>query len=63
MFAPITKAAPQLLASHSSFLNKMVASGLPQGARQFSMAFNFKSKFEEAYDKKMAAQANVPKKM
>jgi len=54
MFTSLTKTAPQVL-SATSFLKKMVASGVPTSARQYSVAFNFKSKFEDAYDKKMEA--------
>ena len=33
----------------------MIVQAAPQGVRQFSMAFNIKSRFEEAFEKKNAA--------
>jgi hypothetical protein len=62
MFSSVVKAAPQLISSNSSFLNKMVTSQMQQGVRQFSVAFNVKSRFEDAFQKKVAALAAVPKK-
>lgn len=55
------KAAPQFLASNQTFLTKVMSNYIP--ARNFaSVAFNVKSKFEAAFEKKREAQANQPKK-
>jgi hypothetical protein len=62
MFSSVAKAAPQLISSNSSFLSKMVTSQMQQGVRQFSVAFNVKSRFEDAFQKKVAALAAAPKK-
>lgn len=49
--------------AQATFLSKMLcAGGVPQGARQFSVAFNVRSKFEEAYHKKMDTTKVAPKK-
>jgi hypothetical protein len=42
-------------------LQKMVVT--PSETRQFSVAFNIRSKFEDAYQKKVEATAKAPKKM
>jgi len=47
-----------LLSANSSFLNKIVmAAGVP--AREFSVAFNVKSKFEAAFQKKHSQSAQA----
>lgn len=42
-----------------SFLNKMIVN---HQVRSVSVAYNLKSKFEDAWNKKQAAQAGQPKK-
>ena len=55
------KVAPQIMASTSTFLNKVLSSHLP--ARNFaSVAFNVKSKFETAFEKKRATLDGQVKK-
>lgn len=50
------------LQSKASFLNRVIASGVHGPARNFSVAFNVKSKFETAYEAKMKTLQNQPKK-
>ena len=45
----------------SSFLNRVLTSSV-QPARNFSVAFNVKSKFEAAYEKKIQTLKTQPKK-
>jgi len=49
------------IASKASFLNRVIASGA-QPSRNFSVAFNVRSKFEAAYDTKMKTLQSQPKK-
>jgi hypothetical protein len=58
----VAKTTPQILSQGHSFLNRVVASSMTHGARPFSVAFNVKNKFEDAYEKKMATLKNQPQK-
>lgn len=58
----VTKAAPQFLSKHTTFLNKMLAPSATPMRAFSSVAFNVKSKFEDAFLRKREAAANVPKK-
>ena len=49
----VARTAPQIFSANATFLNKVVNPALYQSARQFSVAYNIKSKFEAAYEKKM----------
>lgn len=55
----LLKTSSNLLSANATFLNRVLAS---TQARNFSVAFNVKSKFEEAYDKRKHASASAPKK-
>ena len=59
----VAKAAPSLLSSQSTYLNKFLAPSLTQARAFSSVAFNVKSKFEEAFTQKKEAMANAPKKV
>jgi len=50
----VAKSASQVLANNNTYLKKMVSTSLSHGARPFSVAFNVKSKFEDAFEKRMA---------
>lgn len=54
----LLKASSNLLNLNPSYLQKVLASS----QRGFSVAFNVRSKFEEAYLKKKAQQAHSPRK-
>ena len=54
----VYKAAPKILSQAPSYLNRLVN----QGARPFSVAFNVKSKFEDAFEKRMASMKTQPQK-
>lgn len=56
----VAKTAPHF-SSNATFLSKVLASA-PNGARQFSVAFNVRSKFEDAYEKRMQTLKATPKK-
>lgn len=56
----LLKTSSQLLSTNATFLNRVIASG---ATRDFSsVAFNVRSKFEEAYQKKKHAHGHAPKK-
>lgn len=50
----VAKSASQVLANNNTYLKKMVSTPMSHGARPFSVAFNVKSKFEDAFEKRMA---------
>jgi hypothetical protein len=54
----LLKASSNLLSLNPTYLTQLLASS----QRSFSVAFNVKSKFEEAYLKKKASTAANPKK-
>lgn len=58
----VAKTAPHLFQANNTFLNRLVSSSVSHGARPFSVAYNVRSKFEDAYQKKMASQKNTPQK-
>jgi hypothetical protein len=47
----VVKTAPLVAQSNMTFLRKVVSASLPVSARPFSVAFNIKSRFEEAFEK------------
>jgi hypothetical protein len=57
----LLRSSSNLLSQNMSYLNRMLAATVPQ-SRNFSVAFNIKSKFEEAYEKKLKSSQNQPKK-
>lgn len=57
----LLRSSSNLIAANASFLNKMLATSSTQ-SRNFSVAFNIKSKFEDAYEKKLKAHSSQPKK-
>ena len=57
----IARSSSSMLSSNATFLNKVLASAVPQ--RHFaSVAFNVKSKFEAAYQAKQTAKGGAPQK-
>jgi hypothetical protein len=58
----VAKTTPQILSHGHSYLNRLVASSMTHGARPYSVAFNVKSKFEDAFEKRMATLKNQPQK-
>jgi hypothetical protein len=48
------RTSSNMLQANSSFLHKMLFA-YPVQARNFSVAFNIRSKFEDAYEKKLKA--------
>jgi hypothetical protein len=55
------KTSSNLLSGSHTFLNRVLVASSAQ-SRSFSVAFNIKSKFEEAFEKKRHSQTNQPKK-
>ncbi len=51
-----------LAGANSTFLNKVLGTTTKQ-ARQFSVAFNIKSKFENAYEQKQSQKKDQATKM
>ncbi len=51
------------LSNKASFLNRVITSAGSLPAREFSVAFNVKSKFETAFETKMKTLATQPQKM
>lgn len=47
----LAKTSASLLSANPTFLNKVLGGSVKQ-ARQFSVAFNIKSKFEAAFEQK-----------
>jgi hypothetical protein len=57
----IARSGSQVLSANATFLNKVLASAVPQ--RHFaSVAFNVKSKFEAAFQAKQTAKGAVTSK-
>lgn len=58
----LLKTSSAMMSANASFLNKIVmASAVP--SRQFSVAFNVKSKFEAAFQKKQQASGQSKEKV
>ena len=56
----LLKTSANLVSANATFLNRVLAT---TATRDFSsVAYNVRSKFEEAYQKKKQTQANTPKK-
>ena len=58
----VAKAAPSFISHKPSYLNKILSNCLPTRNFASSVAFNVKSKFESAFEKKRATMAAAPKK-
>jgi hypothetical protein len=63
----VAKATPQIFggASHANltYLNRLMKPAMAYQVRQYSVAYNIKSKFEAAYEAKQASQKGAAKKM
>lgn len=58
----ITKLAPSVLSSNATYLNKVLSSQIPARFFASSVAFNVKSKFETAFEKKKVTLDAQPEK-
>jgi hypothetical protein len=56
-----SKAAPQFFSSGHTFLQSVVAQNFVQKSKFSTVAFNLKSRFEEAYEKKTKASGGQKK--
>lgn len=52
----LLRTSSNILSANATFLNRMLMASSTQ-ARTFSVAFNIKSKFEDAYEKKLRSAA------
>lgn len=54
----LLRTSSNMAAVNTSFLHKMLFTLPSKNARNFSVAFNIRSKFEDAYEKKLKAATN-----
>lgn len=56
----LLRTSSNILSANATFLNRMLMASSTQ-ARNFSVAFNIKSKFEDAYEKKLKSSSGARK--